>query len=117
MSEPIQTAFVALTRTDAYDYDRILAALNEQAAALGITSGHFSGKRVVIKPNLVAPARTVPRQRILFFCALSSNFCAVTAHRISCWQKARVDRTRKRRCAPITERVGFWMQRRNAVLL
>lgn len=57
MSEPIQTAFVALTRTDAYDYDRILAALNEQAAALGITSGHFSGKRVVIKPNLVAPAR------------------------------------------------------------
>ena len=48
---------VAAVRMDCYDHDRILAALREQAVLLGLAPDRFAGKRVVIKPNLVAPMK------------------------------------------------------------
>ena len=50
-----QTA--ALSRADTYEYERILDILRLQAQMLGLRTGHFSGRRVVIKPNLVAPMK------------------------------------------------------------
>ena len=48
---------VALSRAETYDHDRILDTLRRQAQMLGIPAGHFAGRRVVIKPNLVAPLK------------------------------------------------------------
>ena len=48
---------VALSPVRAYDEELIFSALNEQARMLGIAETQYAGKRVVIKPNLVAPSR------------------------------------------------------------
>ena len=48
---------VALSRASAYDRELILHTLRTQAEMLGIPADHFAGKRVVIKPNLVAPLK------------------------------------------------------------
>lgn len=51
---------VAVSECREYDTDRIFGLLAEQAAALGITRADFEGKKIVIKPNLVA--RRSPEQ-------------------------------------------------------
>ncbi len=48
---------VAVLRQTEYDRAQILARLNEQAGAIGLLADEFAGKRVVIKPNLVAPTK------------------------------------------------------------
>ncbi len=48
---------VAVLRQTEYDRAEILARLNEQADALGISADAYRGKKVVIKPNLVAPMK------------------------------------------------------------
>jgi len=48
---------VAVQRVTEYDADTILACLNRQAEALGISAAEYAEKRVVIKPNLVAPTK------------------------------------------------------------
>jgi len=55
MSLPSHPAPVAAARVDSYDYETILAALRIQAQQLELSPTHFQGKRVAIKPNLVAP--------------------------------------------------------------
>lgn len=57
MTGSLATSPVAVARVERYDYDRILNALHAQAKSLGITPGYFTGRRVVIKPNLVAPMK------------------------------------------------------------
>ena len=48
---------VAVLRQTEYNRAEILARLNEQADLLGIHADAYAGKRVVIKPNLVAPTK------------------------------------------------------------
>ncbi len=48
---------VALRRADTYEYERLLACLEQMGADLGLAPAHFRGRRVVIKPNLVAAMR------------------------------------------------------------
>lgn len=48
---------VAVGRLTEYDHDKILACLRTQADAIGIPADAYKGKRVVIKPNLVAPTK------------------------------------------------------------
>lgn len=59
MSDKQSTNFapVAVLRQTEYDRAEILARLNEQADLLGIGGDEYAGKRVVIKPNLVAPTK------------------------------------------------------------
>ncbi len=48
---------VAVSRLTEYDEDKILASLMEEADNIGIADDAYKGKRVVIKPNLVAPTK------------------------------------------------------------
>ena len=63
---------VALSRTPAYDRKCILKALRAQAKLLGIPTDHFAGKRVVIKPNLVAALKpdAAATTHPVFLCAV-----------------------------------------------
>ncbi len=49
------SAPVSLMRASAYDREAIFATLKAEGDALGIPKDAFVGKKVVIKPNLVAP--------------------------------------------------------------
>lgn len=53
MPETIHPA-AASVRVEQYDRTVILDALRTQASLLGLAPDHFAGKRVVLKPNLVA---------------------------------------------------------------
>ncbi len=59
MADTQSTSFapVAVLRQPEYDRAEILARLNEQAELLGIRADAYCGKKVVIKPNLVAPMK------------------------------------------------------------
>ncbi|MBQ8747319.1 MAG: DUF362 domain-containing protein [Clostridia bacterium] len=59
MSDKQSTNFapVAVLRQTEYNRAEILARLNEQADAIGLRADAYAGKRVVIKPNLVAPTK------------------------------------------------------------
>lgn len=48
---------VAVERLTEYDHEQILACLQKQADAIGLPMDAYKGKRVVIKPNLVAPTK------------------------------------------------------------
>ena len=62
----------ALSRTPVYDRENILQALLAQAKLLGIPADHFAGKRVVIKPNLVAAMKpgAAATTHPVFLCAV-----------------------------------------------
>lgn len=57
MNNSSRYAPVALAEVLSYDEEKILGALNAQARLLGLSDTQYAGKRVVIKPNLVAPSR------------------------------------------------------------
>ncbi len=59
MPEENSKAFapVAVERLTEYDHGKILACLRKQAEAIGLPADAYKGKRVVIKPNLVAPTK------------------------------------------------------------
>ncbi len=55
MTEKTVFAPVSVERMDTYDREKIFALLKKEGDALGLSTDAFSGKKVVIKPNLVAP--------------------------------------------------------------
>ncbi len=57
MPDPSPLTPVALRHADAYEPEALRAALEEMGTQLGIGVSHFSGRRVVVKPNLVAAMR------------------------------------------------------------
>jgi len=55
MNETLSPTPVAVERVDTYDRAALLAAMRRGAQAVGLPADYFRGKRVVIKPNLIAP--------------------------------------------------------------